>query len=97
MPRWPQPEKPSSPGTLLPGGILIADEPAHAGVTVFAGGGVLLTLNLRPGGNVGQIIVGLSANQALQVAERLTHHADLLRKTISEGKGGARFPDKAKE
>lgn len=97
MPRWPQPKNPSSPGTLLPGGILFADEPQSAGVTVFVGGGALLTVNLRPGGNVSQVILGLSANQALQVAERLTHHADELRKTISEGKGGARFPDKAKE
>lgn len=89
-------QKPSTPGTILPGGIVLIDEPAHVNVSTFAGAGdVLLTFNTRPGGNCGQVIIGLSANQALQLIERLQAHSDICGRAISEGRGGARFPEKA--
>jgi hypothetical protein len=87
----------STPGIILPGGIVLIDEPAHCNVTTFAvTGDVLLTLNTRPGGNCGQVIVGLSANQALQLIDRLQQHADACGRAVAEGRGGARFPDRAK-
>jgi hypothetical protein len=86
----------SVPGAILPGGIVLIDEPAHANVTTFADrGDVLLTFNTRPGGNCGQVIIGLTANQALQLIERLQAHADACARAVVEGRGGARFPDRA--
>lgn len=83
------------PGTILPGGIVLIDEPAHVNVMTFAErGDVLLTFNTRPGGNCGQVIIGLSANQALQLIERLQTHADACGRAVAEGRGGARFPDR---
>lgn len=84
----------STPGSILPGGIVLIDEPAHVNVTTFANqGDVLLTFNTRPGGNCGQVIIGLSANQTLQLIERLQAHADACGRAMVEGRGGARFPD----
>jgi hypothetical protein len=86
----------SVPGAILPGGIVLIDEPAHANVTTFADrGDVLLSFNTRPGGNCGQVIIGLTANQALQLIERLQAHADACARAVVEGRGGARFPDRA--
>lgn len=86
----------STPGSILPGGIVLIDEPAHVNVTTFAErGDVLVTFNTRPGGNCGQVIIGLTANQALQLIERLQAHSDACGRAVVEGRGGARFPDKA--
>jgi hypothetical protein len=85
----------STPGSILPGGIVLIDEPAHVNVTTFAARGeVLLTFNTRPGGNCGQVIIGLTPNQAMQLVERLQKHADACARAVVEGKGGARFPEK---
>ena len=87
---------PQTPGTILPGGIVLMDEPAHVNVSTFvASGEMLLTFNARPGGNCGQVIIGLSGNQALQLIERLQTHADVYRLAVSEGRGGASFPESA--
>ena len=87
--------EPSTPGSILPGGIVLIDEPAHVNVTTFVDcGDVLLTFNTRPGGNCGQVIIGLSANQTLQLIERLQAHADACGRAVVEGRGGARFPEK---
>jgi hypothetical protein len=84
----------STPGSILPGGIVLIDEPASVGVTTFAENGeVLLTFNSRPGGDCGQVIVGLTPNQAVQLIERLQAHSDACGRAIVDGKGGARFPD----
>lgn len=84
------------PGTILPGGIVLVDEPEHCNVTTFADRGeVLLTFNSRDGGNVGQVIIGLTGHQALQLIQRLQEHSDTCARAIAEGRGGARFPDKA--
>jgi hypothetical protein len=89
-------EPTSTPGSILPGGIVLIDEPAHANVTTFMDrGDVLLTFNTRPGGNCGQVIIGLTANQALQLIERLQAHASACLRATAEGRGGAKFPDKA--
>jgi hypothetical protein len=86
----------STPGSILPGGILLIDEPAHVNVTTFASNGeVLLTFNARPGGDFGQVIIGLTPNQAMQLIQRLQIHDDACGRAIAEGKGGARFPDQA--
>jgi hypothetical protein len=86
----------STPGAILPGGIVLIDEPAHANVTTFASNGeVLLTFNTRPGGECGQVIIGLSPHQAVQLIERLQAHGDACLRAIAEGKGGTRFPDRA--
>ena len=87
-------EKPSTPGTLLLGGIVLIDEPAQAGVTVFGGegdGSALLTIITRAGGEIGQVIIGLTPNQAVQLIERLSAHADVFHRAILQGKGGAGF------
>ena len=86
----------STPGDILPGGIVLIDEPAHAHVTTFASNGeVLLAFNCRDGGTVGQVIIGLTAHQAMQLIERLQAHADACARAVLNGKGGAKFPDKA--
>jgi hypothetical protein len=86
----------STPGSILPGGIVLIDEPEHANVTTFAGAGdVLLTFNTRPGGNCGQVLIGLSAKQALQLIERLSAHAEFYRLAVAENRGGVSFPDEA--
>jgi hypothetical protein len=85
----------TTPGTILPGGIVLIDEPAHVNVTTFAANGeVLLTFNTRPGGNCGQVIIGLTPHQTLQLIERLQAHADVCGRAIVDGKGGARFSDR---
>lgn len=87
---------PSSPGSILPGGIVLMDEPEHCNVTTFAANGeVLLTFNARPGGNCGQVIVGLSPNQLMQLIARLQAHSDACARAIAYGNGGVRFPDTA--
>lgn len=89
-------DKPSTPGTYLPVGIVVADEPAQANVAVFVdAGNMLLTLDLQPGGNVSQIMIGLTAHQVLQLIERFSTHADVFGRAIVEGRGGMRFPDRA--
>jgi hypothetical protein len=86
----------STPGAILPGGIVLIDEPAHVNVTTFAQlGDVLLCFNARPGGDCDQVLIGLTANQALQLIERLQAHADACARAVVEGRGGARFPDHA--
>jgi len=87
----------TTPGTILPGGIVLIDEPAHVNVTTFvANGEVLLTFNCRTGGDCGQVIIGLTPNQSLQLIERLQAHSDACGRAIVNGKGGARFPDASK-
>ena len=86
----------ATPGSILPGGIVLIDEPAHVNVTTFADfGEVLLTFNCRAGGNCGQVIIGLSPHQAMQLVERLQQHHDACLRAVALGKGGAKFPDKA--
>lgn len=86
----------TTPGNILPGGIVLIDEPAFAGVTTFTENGeVLLTFNCRPGGNCGQVIIGLTPYQAMQLIERLQAHHDVCLRAVALGKGGAKFPDKA--
>lgn len=88
-------EKPATPGSILPGGIVLIDEPAHCNVTTFAArGDVLLTFNTRPGGNCGQVLIGLTGNQVLQLIERLQAHSDACARAVVEGRGGARWPEK---
>jgi hypothetical protein len=84
----------SEPGSMLPGGIVLIDEPTFIGVTTFASNGdVLMTINTRPGGNCAQVIVGLTANQALQLIERLQAHSDACARAVVNGKGGNRFTE----
>jgi hypothetical protein len=83
----------STPGTIFPFGLVMIDEPANVGVSTFANNGeVLLTVNCRNGGDCGQVIIGLSAHQTLQLIERLQVHADICGRAIVDGKGGAQFP-----
>lgn len=85
----------TTPGTILPGGIVLIDEPAHVNVTTFAQNGeVLLTFNCKDGGNCSQVIIGLSPNQAMQLIDRLQQHHDACTRAIANGKGGTRFPDR---
>jgi hypothetical protein len=85
---------PSTPGTILPGGIVLIDEPAGVGVSTFERtGDVMLTIETRPGGNCGQVMIGLTANQALQLIDRLQANAFACRLAVAEGRGGVRFPD----
>jgi hypothetical protein len=84
----------STPGAILPGGIVLIDEPASFGVTTFANNGeVLLTFTCRPGDQCGQVILGLSPHQAVQLIEGLQKHGDACLRAIAEGKGGARFAE----
>lgn len=80
-----------TPGTIMPIGIVLIDEPATIGITTFANGEVLMTINARPGGNCGQVIVGLTPNQAMELIRRLHAHDDLYTRAIAEGRGGAGF------
>ena len=85
----------STPGSILPGGIVLIDEPAHVNVSTFATSGeVLLSFDCRPGGDCGQVIVGLTANQAVELVRRLQTHGDACLRAIAAGKGGATFPEK---
>ena len=86
----------ATPGSILPGGIVLIDEPAFIGVTTFAENGeVLMAINMRPGAEIGQIIIGLSPHQAMQLVERLQQHHDACLRAVALGKGGAKFPEKA--
>lgn len=76
-------------------GIAMIDEPAHVNVTTFGDGTLMLVFNTRDGGDLGQIMIGLSPNQAVELIRRLQVHNDLCTKAIAEGKGGACFPDRA--
>jgi hypothetical protein len=83
-----------TPGSILPGGIVLIDEPEGVSVNTFeANGEVLLAFNCRTGGDCGQVIIGLTPHQAVQLIERLQMHNDICTRAIAEGKGGARFPD----
>lgn len=85
----------STPGSILPGGIVLIDEPAHASVSTFATNGeVLLSFDCRPGGDCGQVIIGLTANQAVELIRRLQAHNDACLRAIANGKGGSSFPEK---
>lgn len=87
----------STPCSILLGSIAVVDEPAGVGVTTFESNGeVLVSFDLRQGGDLGQIIMGLTANQALQLIERLQVHADACRRAVEAGKGGAKFVDARK-
>lgn len=84
----------ASPGMILPGGIVLMDEPASVGITTFAANGeVLLTFNARPGAECGQVILGLTPHMALQLIERLHKYDDVYARAVAAGKGGARFPE----
>lgn len=86
---------PSNASTVLPGGIILVDEPESVGVATLAGSGeVLMTMNLRPGGEVNQIIVGLTPNMLMQLLMKLQTHSDVCARAIAEGKGGALFKEK---
>lgn len=83
----------STPGRYM-AGIVLVDEPAGLGIATFAANGeVLLTFNCRGGGDVGQVIIGLTPNQALQLLERLHTYDDVYHRAVLDGKGGARFPE----
>lgn len=76
-------------------GIALIDEPAHVNVTTFGHDGtVMLTFNTRDGGDLGQIMIGLSPNQTVELIRRLHAFDDLCLRAIASGKGGASFPDK---
>lgn len=86
------PDPRSTPGTYTPFGIVLMDEPESVSVTTFGSdGSVLLTLNARPGGNVSQLMLGLSPAQVLGLIERLQAHDDICRLAVTRGRGGARF------
>jgi hypothetical protein len=88
--------KPNTPGAILPGGIVLIDEPAHVNVTTFASNGeVLLTFHCRDGGDCGSVMIGLSPHQAVELIVRLQAHSDACLRAITEGNGGAQFPDRA--
>jgi len=79
----------STPSKVLPGGILLADEPASIGANVFAGNGeVLIHFNFRPGGDLGQAIIGLRPDQALALLDGLGKHADFCRAAVAKGSKG---------
>ena len=87
----------STPGSILPGGIVLIDEPQSSSLNIFAANGeVLLEFTCRPGGDIGQVIIGLSPHQVLQLIERLQTHDDVYQRAIVDGKGGARFLDHAR-
>lgn len=82
----------ATPGSILPGGIILMDEPESVGVATFAANGeVLLTFTARPGAECGQVILGLTPNQAMQLIEMLHTHDDVYARAIKDGKGGASF------
>ena len=85
----------ATPGSILPGGIVLMDEPESIALNTFANNGeVLLAFNARPGGNCGQIILGLTPNMALQLREALDKYSDVCARYVAEGKGGAKFTEK---
>jgi hypothetical protein len=87
----------STPGAVLPGGIVLVDEPESLGISTFADSGeVLMTITCRPGDDCSQIIIGLTANQAVQMVEALHMHNDACLRAIAQGKGGAKFKTEAK-
>lgn len=86
-------ERPATPGSLLLGSILVADEPAHGGVAIFDGNGsLLLTFALREGADIGQIMLGLSAHQAKQLHGWLVQALPSIERAIDGGLGGPQFP-----
>jgi hypothetical protein len=88
----------NNPGTMFPFGLVLIDEPASIGVNTFASSGeVLMTINCRNGGNCTQVIVGLSANQTIQLIKRLQTYSDICGRAVADGKGGAKFPDRRSE
>jgi hypothetical protein len=87
--------KRTTPGSLLLGELLIADQPLYAGAEVFKhDGSLVLTFVLRPDADLVEIVFGLTSNQALQLIERLSTHSEVFRQSVAEGRGGAKFPDK---
>ena len=83
-----------TPGSILPGGIVLMDEPASIALNTFGDSGeVLLAFNARPGGDCGQVILGLTPNMALQLRAALDKHGDVCARYVAEGKGGAKFSD----
>jgi hypothetical protein len=85
----------ATPGSILPGGIVLIDEPVHVNITTFVDNGeVLMSFDCRPGGNCGQVILGLTPNMALQLIERLHVHDDVYARAIAAGKGGAKFRER---
>lgn len=87
----------STPGAILPGGIVLIDEPASVSLNTFASNGeVLLGFNCRDGGECGQVIIGLSPHQAVQLIGYLNKHVAYYERAIADGNGGARFPMEAK-
>jgi hypothetical protein len=87
----------SNPGLWLPFGLVMADEPTNVGITTFAENGeVLMTFNMREGGNVSQVIIGLTPNQAMELIRRLHTYDDVYARAIAEGKGcGCKAPSLA--
>lgn len=82
------------PGRIVAGGIVLFDEPAHVNVTTFeANGDVMLVFNARPGADFGQVFIGLSAAQAIELVRRLELNLDHSRRAVAEGRGGATFED----
>jgi len=82
---------PLNASSLLPPGILLIDEPKSVGVGTFGNGEVLMNLVCREGGDVSQVILGLTPHMAMQLIELLQTHSDVYTRAIAEGKGGARF------
>jgi hypothetical protein len=80
-----------NPGAILPLGLVLIDEPAAISVGTFLNGEVLMNISCRPGGNCGQVIVGLTPNMLMQLIGQLQAHSDICTRAIAEGKGGARF------
>jgi hypothetical protein len=79
----------AGPGIFM-GGIVLIDEPVGIGVTTFSGSGeMLMTITAHGGGDVGQVIVGLTANQAVQLIQRLQKYEDVYTRAIAQGRGGA--------
>jgi hypothetical protein len=79
----------AGPGIFM-GGIVLIDEPVGIGITTFSGSGeMLMTITAHGGGDVGQVIVGMTANQVVQLIQRLQKYEDVYNRAIAEGRGGA--------
>ena len=88
---------PLDASTMLPGGILLMDEPESVALATFAANGeVIMTINARPGGHCGQIILGLTPRMAMQLLDMLHKYDDVYAQAVAAGKGGAKFRTKEK-
>jgi len=84
----------STPGIILPGGIVLVDEPATLHLSVFHDyARISMVFTCRDGGTCSQMIIGLSANQTVQLFDWMGAHVDTCRSAIAEGNGGVQFSE----